>query len=93
MLTHRVLWRESVPGGHPYGLVLFHHGVVANVVRRERAVVGVNLEKHSIFTSSTGISSSKIKIVKLILIEQCDCVAGLDLFDDIQGRAKEMALS
>ena len=43
-LTHRVLWRESVPRGHPNGLVLVDYGVVAQVVRRERAVVGSKLK-------------------------------------------------
>ena len=57
LLTHRVLRRESVPGGHPHGLVLFHHGVVANVVRRERAVVGVNLEEKS--TRNSQVISSQ----------------------------------
>ena len=42
--THRVLFWEPVPGHHPYGLKLFHNGVIAHVVGRERIVVGVKLE-------------------------------------------------
>ena len=42
--THRVLFWEPVPGHHPYGLKLFHNGIIAHVVGRKGIVVSVKLE-------------------------------------------------